>query len=294
MNSNEEVVYRPPAEANSLLLQVTIGCSFNKCTFCTMYEDKKYDVRKLEDIYDEIEVMSTLYPDTKRVFLCDGDSLNLDTIHLVKILIHLNKFFLKLKRVATYASSFNLLKKSKKELLILKHFKLSLFYYGLESGDELVLKSINKYIKTEQIINDLNKVSECNIKISLMIILGIAGKKRSLEHIKNSALLINQVKVNYLSTLQLGLADSKDRKFRKSYEKYIGEFVFLNQEEMLKEQAYFISLLKPSKALIFRSNHSSNILALAGVLPKDKKKLISEIKLILIKYDLKFISKSFE
>lgn len=294
MDNYENVVYRPPAEANSLLLQVTIGCSFNKCTFCSMYEHKKYAVRKLEDIYDEIEVMSGLYPDTKRIFLCDGDALNLDTVHLCKILVHLNTYFPKLKRVSTYASSFNLVKKSKKELLLLRKYKLSLFYYGLESGDELVLKSINKHIKRDQIINDLNKVSECNIKISLMLILGLAGEKRSEEHIENSAFLINKAKINYLSTLQLGLKESKEISFIKSYEKHIGEFKFLSQEKMLKEQAYFISLLNPTKALIFRSNHSSNILALAGVLPKDKNKLINEIEYILKKYDLNFVEKDFE
>ena len=116
-------LYRPPAEANSFILQVTLGCSYNKCSFCTMYENKEYKVRKLEDILDEIEVMSRLNPDTKRVFLADGDVLNVDAVHILKILDVLIESFPKLQRVSAYASAFNLVKKTNEELTFIKRKK---------------------------------------------------------------------------------------------------------------------------------------------------------------------------
>ena len=234
MNTKDDVVYRPAAEANSLILEVIKGNITKKCTSSLIHEKIKNRERKLEDIYDEIEVLSSLYPDTNKIFLSDKDALNLDTIHLAKILIHLSKFFFNLKRVAIYASSLSLEKKSKKELLILRRFKLSLFYYSLESADELVLKSLGKNIDENKIIEDLDKLSECKIKIALTVILGLGGKIRSIEHIKNSALLINKLNINYLFTQGLEVKEGKDIFFVKSYKENIGDFKFLNQEEMLK------------------------------------------------------------
>ena len=289
-------LYRPPAEASSLIIQITLGCSYNKCSFCTMYENKEYKVRKLDDILDEIEVMATLYPDTQKIFLADGDALNLDTKHLLKILEFIQESFLSLRRVSIYASAFNLLKKTKEELIELRENKLSLIYYGIESGDYELLKAINKTISPLRMIEGLNKASEAGMKISAMVILGLGGKKRSVEHIKNTALLINHCKISYLSTLQLGLEESKEEFFYNFYKKNLGEFEFLNLEEILKEQASLISLLNPSKTLIFRSNHVSNILPLKGNLPRDKNRLISEIRDFLSNslYDLTEIDRSFE
>jgi len=287
-------LYRPPAEANSFILQVTLGCSYNKCSFCTMYENKDYEVRKLEDIFDEIEVMSRLNPDTKRVFLADGDVLNVDTVHILKILDVLTESFPKLQRVSAYASAFNLLKKSNEELLSLKEKKLSLVYYGIESGDFELLKAIDKSIKPSKMIEGLNKASEVGLKISAMVILGLGGKSRSNEHIKNTATLINECKISYLSTLELGFEKNRKDLFYERFEKKLGKFTFLTQEEMLKEQALLISLINPSKPVIFRSNHASNTFALKGVLPKDKLRLIDELRFVLKNYDLTSTKMSFE
>jgi len=287
-------LYRPPAEANSFILQVTLGCSYNKCSFCTMYENKDYEVRKLEDIFDEIEVMSRLNPDTKRVFLADGDVLNVDTVHILKILDVLISSFPKLQRVSAYASAFNLLKKSNEELLSLKEKKLSLVYYGIESGDFELLKAIDKSIKPSKMIEGLNKASEVGLKISAMVILGLGGKSRSNEHIKNTATLINECKISYLSTLELGFEKNRKDLFYERFEKKLGKFTFLTQEEMLKEQALLISLINPSKPVIFRSNHASNTFALKGVLPKDKLRLIDELRFVLKNYDLTSTKMSFE
>ena len=287
-------LYRPPAEANSFILQVTLGCSYNKCSFCTMYENKEYKVRKLEDIQDEIEVMARLKPYTKRVFLADGDVLNVDAVHILKILDALLLNFPKLQRVSAYASAFNLVKKTNEELLLLKEKKLSLVYYGIESGDFELLKAIDKSIKPTKMIEGLNKASAAGLKISAMVILGLGGKSRSKEHIHNTAALINACKITYLSTLELGFEKNRKDLFYKRFEKKLGEFTFLTQEEMLKEQVLLISLINPPKAVIFRSNHASNTFALKGVLPKDKLRLMDELKFVLKNYDLSSTKMSFE
>ncbi|MFY9074377.1 radical SAM protein [Malaciobacter mytili] len=274
----EEPLYRPPAEANSLILQVTFGCSFNNCAFCSMYEAKEYKQKNIKTIKKEIESISSYNNTITRVFLADGDALSLKTNILVEILDSLNEAFPNLRRVSIYASAFNLLEKSFEELELLRSKKLSLIYYGIESGSFEVLKKINKPISNEKMIEGLNKASKANIKISATVILGVAGKALSSLHIKKTAELINQTTINYLSTLQL-ILDSN------SYLKYIKnfgvDFEFLDDKEMLEEQKKLLKNLNPTKQIIFRSNHASNSLALAGNLPKDKQRLIKEIEFAL-------------
>lgn len=269
-----EPVYRPPAEANSFILQVSLGCSYNRCAFCSMYETKKFKVRTLEDIYEDIDAMS-YYENTRRVFLADGDALACDTTFLIQILQYLKKKFQKLQRVASYASPYNLLEKSQEELNLLRKNGLSLLYYGVESGDQELLKTIQKPMKPQKMIEGLNKATQANMKLSVTVILGLGGKQLSKVHIKNTAKLINECEhINYLSTLQLGLSSSKEDNFFSQYEKNHGIFEFCSDQDMLEEQKQFVSLLNPKKSIIFRSNHASNALPLKGTLPKDKEALI--------------------
>ncbi len=274
-----EPLYRPPAEANSLILQVTFGCSFNNCTFCSMYKTKKYKQKDLQTIKKEIEFLSFYNNTITKVFLADGDALSLKTNTLVQILDSLNEFFPKLRRVSIYASAFNLLEKNIEELEILRSKKLSLIYYGIESGSYEVLKKINKPISNKKMIEGLNKVSKANIKISATVILGVAGKTLSSLHIKKTAELINQTSINYLSTLQLILDTNSYLKYIKNFEK---KFKFLNDVEILEEQKELLKNLNPKNKIIFRSNHISNLLVLSGTLPKDKDKLIKKIEFNLI------------
>ena len=271
-------LYRPPAEANSIIIQATLGCSFNKCTFCTMYESKDYKVRKLEDVFKDIDTMALFYQDSVKMFLADGDALNIETKYLVKILDYAYLKFPKLRRVSVYASAFNLNDKSLEELKLLKQKGLNLIYYGIESGSYEVLKKIQKPISQIKMINSLNKAYEAGLKTSVTVILGVAGKKYSFEHIKETASIINQVKVTYLSTLQLMLEEGRYQKFIKNFD---GDFKMLNDKEMLEEQKSFLEQLNPSNKVIFRSNHVSNSLALAGTIPKDKEKLIEELCFVL-------------
>ncbi len=168
-------VFRPPAEANSIIIQVSLGCSFNKCSFCSMYETKSFKVRDSNDIFEEIDILSA-YDDTRRVFLADGDALACDTSFLVKVLKKLKSSFPKLQRVSAYASAYNLLDKSLDELKLLREYGLSLVYYGMESGNQELLKYINKPMNPTKIVESLDKASDANIKTSVTVILGLGGK----------------------------------------------------------------------------------------------------------------------
>ena len=274
-------LYRPPAEANSVIIQATYGCSFNKCTFCTMYESKNFQIRKLEDVFKDIDAMSSHYQKTNKMFLADGDALALNTNHLIKILDYAYSKFPKLRRVSLYASSFNLYDKTLEELKLLKEKGLTLIYYGIESGSYEVLKKIQKPISNTKMIDGLNKAYDAGMKTSATVILGVAGKKYSSLHIKETASIINQIKVTYLSTLQLMIEDSRKEKFIKNFD---GEFEMLNEREMLEEQKSFLEQLNTSNKVIFRSNHVSNSLALAGTIPKDKDRLIAEVNFVLENY----------
>lgn len=267
-------LFRPPAEASNLILQVTYGCSYNNCSFCSMYKDKKFTIRKIEKIFKDIDRLVLNYPNTTKIFLADGDALTLDTSMLVEILQYLNSSFKKLRRVSLYASAQNLLSKSEEELEILYQNNLKLIYFGIETGDDIVLKKITKGVTKDDMILALNKATKANIKISATVILGIAGVKYTSEHIKNTADIINKTQVTYLSTLQLGLEDDVVEKFYKNFD----DFMALNDLESLEEQKQFLKQLNPPNKVIFRSNHASNSLHLSGTLPKDKNRLLQELK----------------
>ena len=281
MISYHQPLYRPPAEANSIIIQATLGCSFNKCTFCTMYESKEFVERPLEEVFLDIDNMATSYNDATKMFLADGDALAIKTNQLVKILDYAYSKFPKLRRVSVYASAFNLHDKSLDELKLLKEKGLSLIYYGIESGSFEVLKRIQKPISNEKMCDGLAKAYDVGIKTSVTVILGVAGKKYSKLHIEETAKILNQIKITYLSTLQLMLESHTNQSFIKNFD---GEFELLSTKEMLEEQKYFLELLNPINKVIFRSNHASNSLALAGTLPKDKNRLIDEVSFVIDNY----------
>lgn len=268
-------LYRPPAEANNIIIQATYGCSYNNCSFCSMYKTKKYQVRELSEVCKEIDILAETYPDAHKVFLADGDALALDTEHLVRLLRYLHKAFAKLKRVSVYATAQNILAKSDEELQALYENGLNLVYYGIETGNETLLKKIHKGVNAAEIIASLNKASKAKIKISATVILGIGGEQYTQEHIKDTAVIINSTTVNYLSTLQLGLDEDVKAKFYKNFD---NAFKHLDDTQVLDEQKRFLERLSPSNKVIFRSNHASNALHLAGTLPKDSPRLLQELE----------------
>ena len=265
-------LFRPPAEAENIILQVTLGCSYNNCSFCSMYKTKKYEEKSLISIYKEIDIFALHYPNAHKIFLADGDALAISTEKLVLILKYLNKSFKNLRRISTYASAQNLLAKSKEDLELLLLNKLNLIYYGIETGNDIVLKKITKGVSQSDIINSLNKVPK-KMKISATVILGIGGAKYTKEHIKDTAHVINNTTINYLSTLQLGIEEDAKDNFYKKFD----DFVLLDDIKILNEQKIFLEQLNPNNKIIFRSNHASNALHLAGTLPKDKARLIEQL-----------------
>ena len=270
-------LYRPPSEGNNLIVQATLGCSFNHCTFCSMYKSKTYQARPLDSVFAEIDVMSKNLPQTDRVFLADGDALTLPTDHLVSLLNHLSEKFQNLTRVSTYATPKNLLDKTPEELALLREKGLKLVYLGIESGANLILKRIIKGASQKTHAKAIQRARDAGLKISGTVILGLGGRKDWLAHIEGTAELINKAPPTYLSTLQLRLDDDTFEDFMKTQPE---GFSFQDDAGMLKEQERLISLLNPPRPVIFRSNHASNALALAGNLPRDRERLLGQIEAV--------------
>lgn len=271
-----EPLFRPPSEARSLIIQITLGCSWNKCSFCEMYTSKQFTARKEEDVFKDIDTLKPHASLVRRVFLADGDPLVLSTKRLLRILEKIKVTFPNLQRVSTYASPSNLARKSSADLKALFEAGLKLLYVGIESGDSEVLHAIQKGETFETTIEGLNKSKAVGMNSSVMIINGVGGRLLSKQHAINSAKVLNATQPKYASTLVLtahkGLEHYKGR--------YLGEFQELNQVELFEELQAFMSNLE-LKETIFRSDHASNNLVLKGVLGKDKQRFIDQIQLAL-------------
>ena len=265
-------LYRPPSEGNNLIIQVTLGCSFNRCSFCSMYRTKTFSIRPLEDVLAEIGQLGRTYPGVQRVFLADGDALAAPTEHLLAVLKALQVAFPRLERVASYALPANLRKQSVAELALLREHKLTLIYYGIETGSAELLKRITKGATPRSMIEGLNKAKEAGLTISATVILGLGGQRYGQEHIDATAELVNQVALDYLSTLQLGLDPMIREEF---FQKFREPFLPQDDAGMLEEQTRLLEQLDPPAPLVFRSNHASNALSLAGTLPQDRDQLLA-------------------
>ena len=267
-------LYRPPSEGNNLIFQVTLGCSFNRCSFCSMYRTKDFSIRPLEDVLAEIRAMGRTYPGVERVFLADGDALAAPTDHLVTVLTTLRSAFPALERVSSYALPANLKKKSLEELTLLREHGLALIYYGIETGSADLLKRITKGATPRSMREGLNKAKQADLAISATVILGLGGKTYWREHIDATADLANGVPLDYLSPLQLGLDPMIREEF---FQKFREPFEHQDDQGILEEQARLVERLDPPAPLTFRSNHASNALALAGNLPADKEELLATV-----------------
>ncbi len=271
-------LYRPPSEANSLIFQITLGCSFNQCSYCEMYRAKKYSERPWEEIKMEIDMTSTAYPATKRIFLADGDAINLPTERLVQILEYIYKKFPTLERVSSYAMPKNLLQKTDRELMTLRAAGLQMLYVGIESGSDTVLKKITKGATYKTIVQSCKKAKENNYVLSCMIILGLGGKKYTFEHVEETAKIISEVSPDYVGALNLHLDNSLYNEFMTKFKE---PFEFLDDIQILNELELLISKINPSSPIIFRANHASNVYSIKGTLPTDKVnilELISHLK----------------
>ncbi len=271
--SYHEPLFRPPAEAYSAILQVTIGCSWNKCAFCEMYTSKKFRVKEFDILKQEIKLLHHIYKGTRKVFLADGDAFVLSAGKLLPILHEINSTFGKLQRISCYALPKNILSKSKEELIALKEAGLNLLYIGIESGNNELLKKINKGETAESIVEGINRAKEAGINASVMILSGLGGKVYSEAHAIDSARIINAVQPKYLSVLTLSLPYGETH----YKNKFDGIYEQQSVLELAKELKIFVEELELT-ASIFRSNHVSNHLVLEGSLGKDKLKIIEQIE----------------
>lgn len=268
-------LYRPPSEARSLIFQVTLGCSFNKCSFCNMYRTKEYSERPLEEILKEIELMSKYYPETKRVFLADGDALNLRTDILAEIIINIKQCFKNIERISSYSMPKNLMQKSMEELKTLKSAGLDMVYLGIESGNDKILKKVTKGATSKMIIESCRKAKDANFILSCMVILGLGGKKYSLLHALDTAHVINSIEPDYVGALTLYMEPEIEAEFLQKFEE---PFVALEDNEILLELGNLVDNISVKNDVVFRANHASNVYAIGGTMPRDKDNILSKIK----------------
>jgi len=270
--SYHEPLFRPPSEAYSLILQPTIGCSWNRCAFCEMYSTKKFKIRDIGEVKSDIRSMSPHAEHLRKVFLADGNAMVLPTGYLLELLEELNMAFPKLSRVSAYALPKDLASKSDEELSQIQRAGLKLIYVGIESGDDEVLKMINKGETYESTVKGLQKAKYAGIKSSVMILSGLGGKLYSRQHAENSAKIVNATQPEFLSTLVLSYPHGLDH-FKRRFE---GEFEPCEVPGLLQELKIFIENTELEQS-VFRSDHASNYLILKGTLGRDKERMLDEI-----------------
>ncbi len=261
----EGVVYRPPSEARSLIVQLTIGCAHNSCTFCTMYKDKTFRIRPVSEILADFEEGAALYGSrVRRIFLADGDALVMKTEELLEILNFAVKKFPYLERISSYGTPGDILRKTEEELKQLRKAGLELIYMGAESGCEQVLEDIRKGVSRDEIIRAGKKLKACGMDASVTLISGLGGRKLLEEHAVDSASLISEINPRYVGFLTLMLDETAPimEKIRN------GSMELLSPQEVLEEMRLFLKHVH-SPGTIFRSNHASNYIALKGTLDRD-------------------------
>jgi len=271
-----EPIFRPPSEANSLILQVTNGCSWNRCAFCEMYTaaQKKFSAKKDLLITQDIQKSALQYPETRRIFLADGDAMVLSTRRLLAILTSIKQHFPGIQRVSSYCLPRNVKAKSVAELTELRDAGLALVYVGAESGDDELLKIIDKGETFTSTLESVQKLHAANIKSSVMVLNGLGGKQLSMQHALNSARLVNEIQPHYLATLVVSFPLGRDR-FVKHFS---SGFTMLDQQGLFFEMQTFLENTELKKT-IFRSDHASNYLLLRGVLGKDKATLLEKLRI---------------
>ena len=267
----EGQIYRPPSEARSLIVQATIGCSWNHCTYCDMYRDKTFRVRELDEILEDIDTARQLHGSgLDKIFIADGDGLIMDLDHWEPILAACHAAFPRLRRVSAYATAMNLLEKTPGELQRLRDLGLSLFYIGPESGDDVTLKRIAKGASFDEHARAAERAREAGIKLSVIFLLGAGGIDRSREHARASAKLAGAMDPRFVSLLTLTVIPGTPM----GRQQERGKFELPDQHELLAELRAFVAEARPTDA-IFRTNHASNYLPLAGRLPHDRERIVA-------------------
>lgn len=266
------IVIRPPSEAGSYILQATYGCSHNACTFCPTYKGVRYSVRPLWEVLEDIREASRLMPNTRRIFLADGNALALPMENLISIFEALHVAFPRLERVGVYANGCDIEEKSYGEMSQLRGLGLSIIYLGLESGDDKVLRMVRKVDNSERMVQGVIKAKECGMQTSVIVLLGLAGVNGSRDHAVKSAEAVSRMNPDYLSALTLMVVPGTPL-FRQQQN---GEFSLPDQEGLLSELRLFLEHCE-LEGCVFRTNHASNYLPLKGILTRDREQLMGII-----------------
>ena len=270
----EGTLYRPPSEAYSLIIQVTIGCAHNKCTFCNMYREKQFRIRKKEEIMRDLDECYGVYgPRVRRVFFADGDALVVKTELLLELLAYVHEKFPYVERIASYGTAKDVLRKSEEELKALAAAGLELIYLGAESGDDRVLEHIHKDVTAAEIIAAGQKLKRCGLKTSVTLISGLGGRKGIREHAIKSAELITGMNPEYASFLTLRLYEGTQM----NEEVKRGEMELITPDDIVEEMELFLTHVD-SPGTVFRTNHASNYVVLAGTLNEDIPDMLAELE----------------
>ena len=272
----EGMVYRPPSEAYSLIIQATVGCSHNKCRFCSMYKDKQFHIRSLEDILADLQECRAYYRRVRRIFLADGDALCLSNAKLLAILDAIRELFPECERVGIYGSAADILRKTPGELRALKEGGIGIVYVGAESGNPQVLANMCKSAGREELIAGVRKAEDAGIAASVSFISGLGGRELWKEHAVDSATMISEMRPSYASWLTLML----DPAAPVTQDIAEGKFELLKPLEVLDEMELMLENIDLPEGVtcVFRSNHASNYLSLKGDLPADREKMLAVVR----------------
>jgi radical SAM superfamily enzyme YgiQ (UPF0313 family) len=267
----EGKVYRPWIEANSILIQTTLGCTHNKCTFCDMFREKRFRIREIDEIYKDIDEARQIYPYVESIFLIDGNVLALKTEFLLKILKKITSTFSECSKISLYAGLNDLRRKSIEELTELRMAGLTMAYTGLESGDRVTLDAIKKGLTPEQAEKGMAKAKAAGIEILISIIFGIGGKERSKEHIVETTRLLNIMKPEELAPMALAVQPGTE--LEKQVE--AGEFIQATPLQILEEEKYLLENM--TFDTIYWGDHGNNIVSSKGRLPESQELFLKKI-----------------
>lgn len=265
-------IIRPPSEANSILLQVTVGCSHNKCTFCGTYTGERFKIKSDDIIMEDIEFAAAYCRRQRRVFICDGDALILPQRRLLPILDRIRERLPWVTRVGLYANAKSLNMKTPEELKEIRERGVGICYMGLESGDDVTLKNINKGASSQRMIDMGKKARAAGIKLSITVLLGVAGEERSQIHARETGRVLSAIDPEYVGALSLMLIPGTPL-----YEDYkAGRFTLIEPDGMLSELRSMIAATHLSRGL-FHANHASNYLPIRARMPRDKEATLALI-----------------
>lgn len=275
------IIIRPPSEANSLILQVTIGCTHNKCTFCPTYKGVSFRLKSWEIIERDIDYAAQRWGnDIKRVFICDGDALTLKTDFLLKLFDRINNAFPNLLRIGIYGSHKSLKNKTVSDLILLKEKKLGIIYFGIESGSDTVLQKIKKGATSKEIIAACKKIKEAGIKLSVTVLPGIGGTFLSTEHAIKTGWILTEIQPDYVGALTVIVCQNTPL-----YDDMVkGEFILPDSISILQELKIMLEKTDMKRGL-FMANHASNYLPLKLRMPQDKEKAIELLDKIILSKD---------